>query len=128
MPLDIMPSLWLLKRILFLMFGILLLGENAFCRELLTTTLSVDESNIIRKVPNELLGFNHNWIHSEQLIWDKKKNNISSGVQKILSGFPMPLNRMAGSDSQIFEWKQAIGPLSGRAEQQLAPHLKTADI
>ena len=107
---------------LFLMFGILLLENKAFCSELLTTTLSVDETEIIRKVPKELLGLNHNWIHSEQLVWDKKKNTLSSEVEKILSGFPMPLNRMAGSDSQTFEWKQAIGSISGRAEQQLAPH------
>lgn len=111
-------------KILFLIVGILFFTKSSYCQDLLDTTIIIDESKIIREVPKELFGFNHNWIHSEKLGWDKSKKQISSKFINKLSGLLMPLNRMSGSVSQVFHWKQAIGPLDEREEQQLAPHDK----
>lgn len=94
----------------------------SWSQQFLSTTVTVDENKIIRKVPKELFGFNHNWIQSAQLIWDKKKMQIFPEAADILSGLSMPLNRMSGSVSQVFRWKQAIGPKSNRVRQQLAAY------
>lgn len=112
--------------IFFLTLGALLAARLSWCHDVLPTTITVDESQIIREVPRELFGFNHNWIHSERLVWDKSKNQISSKFVNTLSGLPMPLNRMSGSVSQVFHWKQAVGPLDDRDEQQLAANDKKA--
>ncbi len=117
-----MHSKNLKQKLLFLTLGVLLITSPSYCQDLLSTTIIVDESKIIREVPKELFGFNHNWIHSERLVWDKSKNQISSEFVKTLSGLSMPLNRMSGSVSQVFHWKQAIGPLCDRDEQQLAAY------
>lgn len=99
-------------------------AQPVWCQELLPTAVRVDESKIIREVPEQLFGINHNWIHSEQLVWDQREDRVSTEFEKLFSEFSLPLNRMAGSDSQIFNWKQAIGPLAIRTEQLLAPHDK----
>ena len=110
------------KFLFVFLFGILFFASLSWCRTSIPVTITVDESKIIRKIPKELFGFNHNWIQSERLVWDKRTDQVSSEFLKTLAGLPMPLNRMSGSVSQIFHWKETIGPVEGRIAQQLAPY------
>lgn len=90
----------------------------------LPTKIRIHESQIIRPVTDRLLGFNYDWLYSERLIIDREKGGINENYLDKLKGLSLPLNRVAGTDSQAFEWKKAIGPFARRVPQKVWPHDK----
>jgi alpha-L-arabinofuranosidase len=82
---------------------------------------SIDTSDIIKQASKRMLGYNHDWYQSQIAIMEDNPAslNIKTEYTSLLQNFglPMPLNRMAGSDSQVFQWQQAVGDLAQRTPQ-----------
>lgn len=79
----------------------------------LPATLRIDLERPLGPVSPLLFGTNQAWLPSEHLM----AGNAGAPLPEFLTlarGLPMPLNRMGGTDSEYFHWKQAIGPLAGR--------------
>lgn len=87
-------------------------------------TIIVDESAVIKKADNLLLGHNSDWSALQVSLTDgvllPGTTDIDPEVIKLLAGTPLPASRVAGTTSQEFHWKKAIGPLEERAEQKIA--------
>lgn len=85
-------------------------------------TLVVDENTVVRKASSRLFGFSHNWYQNQRVIMDENDAlTIPDDYLNLVKGFrlPMPLNRMAGTESHTFRWKLAIGPLEERSAQKV---------
>lgn len=103
--------------------GMLFFGSpSSWCAPSVPVKIRIDESKEIRKVPAELFGFNHNWLFSERRFWNKERKAVVLDFVERLQGLHLPLNRMAGAESQFFRWKYAIGPIDQRLEQKLVEH------
>ncbi len=89
--------------------------------EMLTAKIMVDEDSIIKKADRNMLGYNNEWGGTSIIIMDSdiRTLGISADYLDIFKGYPMPLNRMSGTVSQVFKWKLAIGSLEERKEQKL---------
>lgn len=77
----------------------------------------VRESETVRPMSSLLFGFNHNWHQSEHLIFGPASDRPTDDYQAAAAGLPMPLNRMSGTGSQHYHWKELIGPLDQRIPQ-----------
>jgi alpha-L-arabinofuranosidase len=80
-------------------------------------SITIDTSAEGHPVHPMILGTNHVWY------WSERYAGVAPGEYnpeyfEALEGFPMPLARMAGTDSQMFNWKQAVGPLEARTLQK----------
>jgi alpha-L-arabinofuranosidase len=86
-----------------------------------SATASIDTNDVVKQASKRMLGYNHDWYQSQIAIMDDTPAslNIKSEYTDLLRdfGLPMPLNRMAGSDSQVFRWQQAVGDLTQRTSQ-----------
>jgi len=91
-------------------------------------TLRVETGAALRPFARELFGFNYDWACTGGVLLDPVTKQIDPEAARLLEGIPFPLNRMAGSDSQKFHWKGAIGPLPERAQQALWPFLPKAIV
>jgi len=98
--------------------GIMLEKEKRSEKKTIETEVTVDETKVLRTIDVRVLGAQWNWITSQNYV-DVETLAIKSGFLTALEGTRIPLNRMAGTESQFFRWKWAIGPLSDRKTHQL---------
>ncbi len=86
-----------------------------------TATITIDENAVINDASKSMLGFNHAWGYWQMRVTMEDGNtlNVSEDCINVLksAGVRLPLNRMAGTDSQWMKWKEAIGPLADRTLQ-----------
>jgi alpha-L-arabinofuranosidase len=97
----------------------------------LPLTVTVDENKVIKPWSSLMLGYNHNWHWANHTITDqkdKKSLKVSAEYLKLVKGAKLPLNRMAGSESQHFLWKKTIGPIEKRSPMKLVGWRKIAEI
>lgn len=84
------------------------------------TSVVVDESTVIRPVSSKFFGLNFEWGSAQDRVQlDPLTKEEDPLLAELSKGLPLPLNRMAGTVSQEFHWKQAIGPMEERAPQKL---------
>lgn len=77
--------------------------------------VTVKESIVIRKASRELLGMNNDWAGNQRILMeDSPSLELRSDYYTVMQNFPLPLSRMAGSDSQFFMWKKTLGTFSER--------------
>ena len=78
----------------------------------------INDRVVVKEVTPLLLGYNHSWFGSTNVL-DRTREDpvISKEYATVLAGYPLPLNRMAGTESQSFLWKLAIGPYATRQPQ-----------
>lgn len=82
----------------------------------------VDEKDVLRPFFPRFFGLNFEWGYSQDRVQlDPSNQQEDSELAELCQGLPLPLNRMAGTISQEFHWKQAIGPVEDRPLQQLNP-------
>ena len=87
-----------------------------------TLNVRVDEKNVLRSFSPRFFGLNFEWGYSQDRVQlDPSNQQEDSRLAELCQGLPLPLNRMAGTISQEFRWKQAIGPVEDRPQQQLNP-------
>ncbi|MFH0790570.1 MAG: hypothetical protein V2A64_02965 [Candidatus Omnitrophota bacterium] len=94
----------------------------AFSQEgILPAKITVYEDSVIKKADRGMLGYNNEWGGTSIIVMnsDTRTLGISDDYLNIFRGYPMPLNRISGTVSQVFKWKWAIGPLEQRKEQKL---------
>ncbi len=65
-----------------------------------------------------MFGLNFDWTVTQRVVLNDA-GEYREDISELCKGFPLPLNRMAGTDSQEFRWKWAIGPMADRLPQQL---------
>jgi alpha-L-arabinofuranosidase len=97
----------------------------------LPVAVTVNEDKVIKPWTSSMLGYNHNWLWTNNIITDqkdKKSLKISAEYLKVVKGAKLPLNRMSGSCSQRFVWKKAIGPIEQRSPMKLVGWTKIAEI
>lgn len=88
----------------------------------LPISISVDEKAVVRPFSNKFFGLNFEWGSSQDRVQiDPLTKEEDLQLAELCKGLPLPLNRMAGTLSQEFFWKQAIGPVDERAPQKLVP-------
>ena len=81
----------------------------------------------LRVYTKRLMGLNYDWLSENNNIKAYFVNGadsyplIDSSYLELLKGAKLPLNRMAGSESQAMQWKKAVGKYSDRAPQKLTP-------
>lgn len=94
--------------------------RNARC-EVITNQVTVHESDVINRPDIGMLGYNHNWLWNDRYMTDLIDGQLAPNPDylKIAEGIPFPLNRVSGSQSQRFRWKEAIGPYDQRIPQKL---------
>jgi hypothetical protein len=83
--------------------------------------LRVDETRALAPANPALLGFNFNWVRSDQIATDPAGGGVDAAYVRALAGLPLPLCRMAGTTSQHFQWKKAVGPFEGREPMFFKP-------
>lgn len=93
--------------------GVVVKQEQAAANDL-PATLTIDETRVIGPASPLLFGTNQAWLPQERLMTGGPDGQPHPGFSALARGLPMPLNRMAGSDSAHFRWKAAIGPLAER--------------
>ncbi|PAW78062.1 MAG: hypothetical protein B9S32_09250 [Verrucomicrobia bacterium Tous-C9LFEB] len=87
-----------------------------------TLNVRVDEKSVLRSFSPRFFGLNFEWGYSQDRVQVDPSNHLEdSQLAELCQGLPLPLNRMAGTISQEFHWKQAIGPVEDRPLQQLNP-------
>ncbi len=85
----------------------------------LPATIEINESVSIKPFTRELFGYNFDWNTMQSLMVEAGSGGMDPKIASLLSGLRSPLNRMSGSESQTFHWKETLGPLQERKEQVL---------
>lgn len=78
--------------------------------------LSVKESSVIKENTVRMLGSNCEW-ESHFTDFINSDLSVNKTRAEVMSGYPLPSARMAGSSSRVFQWKSAIGPSGSRPLQ-----------
>ena len=78
--------------------------------------LSIRESTVIKENTARMLGANLEW-ESRFTDFIKTDMSVNKEYAEVMSGYTLPLARMAGSSSRVFQWKSAIGPYASRPLQ-----------
>ena len=92
--------------------------EEKNAAPLLAAQLRIDPARILRSSTPRLFGFNNDWhgyeglrpVDPASIDPDAEVNPVDPRLGAALEGVPLPLNRTAGTDSQLFRWRDAIGP------------------
>jgi len=105
--------------------GVDLPDEVQPAASVLPAVVTVDETRRLHPAHREILGLSHHWMWGDRLAMDREGHRISEEFLHQLAGLPMPFNRMAGTDSQGFRWKMAIGPMEERQEQKVQGNDRT---
>jgi alpha-L-arabinofuranosidase len=111
--------------------GIDLKKDKVLTAQILPVEIAVRENRTLKNYSGNMFGFNYDWLGVDALKIAELRNNnralplISKQYIRAMQGFPQSLCRMAGTNSQHFHWKQAIGPIELRKEQKLAPWAKS---
>lgn len=80
----------------------------------LAATLAIDPARSIGTASPLLFGTNQAWLPQERMMAGGPDGGPLPEFSALAAGLPMPLNRMAGSDSAHFRWKAAVGPMRDR--------------
>lgn len=88
---------------------------------LIKNKVVVKESRIINRPDRGMLGYNQNWFHNNRYMTEYTNGQIilNAECMEILKGLPFPMERLAGTDSQFFNWKKAIGSYTERQPQKV---------
>lgn len=81
-------------------------------------TVTINEGTTVKPFNPELFGIAYDW-SGEESVLRLPGGAADPQAAALFDGFPLSLNRMAGTDSQEIRWKGAIGPLEGRSLQKL---------
>lgn len=84
----------------------------------LSWRIAVDEDASVRSLTPLLFGYNHVW-HINETLMARAGAIPTPEFLAAAADIPMPLNRMSGTDSQDFHWKDAIGPMAERKPQSV---------
>lgn len=88
--------------------------------EWVPAAIKIEETRSIKKAERTLLGIQNDWPALDALCALPDRAGYDPKIVEALKGFPMPLNRAAGTSGQKIDWKGAIGPYEQRTEQKLA--------
>lgn len=86
----------------------------------LPVEISVESDQVIGPFHKTLFGLNFDR-HGLETALVEQTGGIDPDGARLLSGIPMTMSRVAGSDAMRFRWKSAIGPMEQRTPQQLWP-------
>ena len=79
----------------------------------LGATVAPSESVVVDVLSPLLLGYNWNWYQVQDFVLEGT-TDWNPQLLDVCEGLPMPLNRMSGTVSRYFRWKEAIGPVEQR--------------
>lgn len=92
----------------------------------LPVSMTIYPSKKTNVYSSRLFGYNDDWIstNSGQKVFktatpDSSLVPVKDGYLRTLADIPLPLTRMAGTDSEYLQWKKSIGPVSQREQQKL---------
>lgn len=102
------------------------LGKTADAATDLPATLVVDTRVVIHEASPLLFGTNQAWLPQEAMMSGGPDGGPQPAFSELARGLPMPLNRLAGSDSAHFHWKAAVGPMAARTA--IADEFKTSRV
>ncbi|MFD2333442.1 fibronectin type III domain-containing protein [Cohnella sp. GCM10020058] len=81
----------------------------------LAASLAVHETQTIRAATNQLLGYNTDWLSSQDMLIDSTTSTtVKQAFYDLMQGVPAGLMRVAGTDSMAMRWKYTIGTLEER--------------
>ncbi len=72
-----------------------------------------------RQVSPQMLGFNWGWVWPNERIIEPKTSRIAAGFKRVVADYPIPLIRLAGTESQYFRWREAVGPIEQRQAHRI---------
>lgn len=100
--------------------GVTIRQDDTLVTKNLPAIVTVNEGRVVKAFSYDLFGLNHNWTGSDLalMILSNKTPVIRGSYLPLMEGMSMPLNRMSGTVSQVFKWKEAIGSYTNRAVQQ----------
>jgi len=89
----------------------------------LPAELKIDPAKVVRAYDHKLFGVCNDWPGLSRLsVFDGKAYEpgmkANAGYLAALKDLRLPAVRMAGTDSQYFQWKKALGPVAGREPQK----------
>jgi alpha-L-arabinofuranosidase len=89
-------------------------------------SMTIDPSKKTNVYSSRLFGYNDGWITTNYLqnvfkteTLDSSLVPVNDGYLRVLADIPLPLTRMAGTESKYLQWKKAIGPASQREQQKI---------
>ncbi|SDT99044.1 Alpha-L-arabinofuranosidase [Verrucomicrobium sp. GAS474] len=90
--------------------------------EPLPVRIVVDETRVVKPFDREIFGINYDWEATQPSFISPLNPVIDPApVEMLMKGIKFPLNRVAGSDSQVIDFKKSIGPVESRPGQKLWP-------
>lgn len=105
--------------------GVKIADDKGVAPAVLPTTVSIDPDRKTGVYGARMFGCNFDWMNLDGMktmipLWDRQVTNMQPRPDylKTLQGVPLPLCRMAGTDSQYLQWKKAIGPLAKRVSHK----------
>jgi alpha-L-arabinofuranosidase len=113
------PKAMFMHRILTLTL-LTTLCHASLCKaqDALPVQIMINTTQTLRHADRTMLGINQNWYWSNLRCMDEKTHTLRSDfIQTIKDNIPMPLARMSGTASQLYNWKQALGPWDQRPPQ-----------
>ncbi|WP_145444606.1 hypothetical protein [Mucisphaera calidilacus] len=91
--------------------GVLLTGRESSSGPI---RLLIRETATSHPVHREVLGFNWGWVWTATRVLEIDTTRLTEAFTESIRNLPVPLIRMAGTESQYFQWREAIGPLDAR--------------
>lgn len=96
---------------------VVLPAEEKNAAPLLAATFRVETKQPLRRSSARLFGYNNDWHGYEALGMidpakvkpDATENPVNPKLTAALEGVPVPFNRTAGTDSQLFRWRESVG-------------------
>ena len=80
-------------------------------------TISVDPGTVLREIPRELFGTNVEWRWNGNLLWVEKEKQADPRMVGLTRDLGVSMIRFPGGIySDLYHWKQAIGPYHLRPE------------
>lgn len=97
-------------------------GSEISCPEVRPTNgltrVVVDASHGHHPINPQFFGFNLTWVPFQFDLWNAKNHTVRPGVVEALRGFEGAVYRFPGGGvSNRYDWRAAVGPLTGRSEQ-----------
>jgi len=97
--------------------------EPQITESMLPAELKVNTNKVVRRYDHKLFGVCNDWPGLTRLtVFDGKAYEpgikVNPDYLAALKDLQLPAVRMAGTDSQYFQWKKALGPLANREAQK----------
>ncbi|TPV55465.1 hypothetical protein FJ444_17360 [Aestuariibacter sp. GS-14] len=81
----------------------------------ITATVTIDTSNVIRKVPRSLFGTNIEWINNGQGLWSTQANAVDKQAVEEIKSSSFALFRFPGGVfSDYYNWQEGVGTQRAR--------------